>query len=393
MEISERTAIYSIIVNLVIFIIKYISSVTSGSIALKAESFHTLADLTASLSVFIGLKIAKRKSKSFPYGLYKIENLISVLISIIIFYTGYEIILEITHSTAANLKNSTFAIISLLISILITFLFSKYEKKIGLLTNSPILLSDAAHIRTDISSNIIVLMAIISNLLGYHIDNIAAIIIIGFIAKTGFQIFTDGTKVLLDASIDYKTLDSIKNIIQKTPRVLEIKSLTGRNSGRFKFIEAKIIIKTNNLEDAHYITNIIEHRIKQQINNIDQILIHYEPFKKPEIVYAVMLEEDKASISDHFGESAYLMIVTFQKATDMTLTRIDILANPYNEEKKAKGILLAELLVEKNVDFVLIRTEIKNKGPLYVFSNSNIKTIITNEINPKNAFSNLKLTI
>ena len=393
MEISERTAIYSIIVNLVIFIIKYISSVTSGSIALKAESFHTLADLTASLSVFIGLKIAKRKSKSFPYGLYKIENLISVIISIIIFYTGYEIILEITHSNAADLKNSTFAIISLLISILITFLFSRYEKKIGQLTNSPILLSDAAHIRTDISSNIIVLMAIISNLLGYHIDNIAAIIIIGFIAKTGFQIFTDGIKVLLDASIDYKTLDSIKNIIQKTPQVLEIKSLTGRNSGRFKFIEATIIIKTNNLEDAHYITNIIEHRIKQQINNIDQILIHYEPFKKSEIVYAVMLEEDKASISNHFGESAYLMIVTFQTATDMTLTRIDILANPYNEEKKAKGILLAEFLVEKNVDFVLVRTDIKNKGPLYVFSNSNIKIITTNEINPKNAFSNLKLTI
>ncbi len=82
MEESERIALLAIAVNLFIFGIKYVSASASGSIALKAEAFHTLADFVASLTVFAGLKIAKRKTKSFPYGLYKIENLMSVIICV-----------------------------------------------------------------------------------------------------------------------------------------------------------------------------------------------------------------------------------------------------------------------------------------------------------------------
>jgi divalent metal cation (Fe/Co/Zn/Cd) transporter len=50
--------------------------------ALKAETYHTLADVVSSLMVFAGLQIARRKTKQFPYGLYKVENLFSVIIAL-----------------------------------------------------------------------------------------------------------------------------------------------------------------------------------------------------------------------------------------------------------------------------------------------------------------------
>jgi len=127
MEVSERTALFSMAINLVIFVIKYFSASASGSIALKAEAFHTLADFIASSTVFIGLKIAKRKTKSFPYGLYKIENLMSVFISLIILYTGYEIVIEVINVNTNEIRNSGYAILSLLASIAITFLFSRQK--------------------------------------------------------------------------------------------------------------------------------------------------------------------------------------------------------------------------------------------------------------------------
>lgn len=58
--------------------------------------------------------------------------------------------MEIISNNQEELQNSFIAIVSLLISIILTFAFSKYEMKIGKEINSPILIADAAHIRMDV---------------------------------------------------------------------------------------------------------------------------------------------------------------------------------------------------------------------------------------------------
>lgn len=392
MEESERTALLALALNLVIFSIKYLAASVSGSIALKAEAFHTFADLVSSLTVIIGLKIAKRKTKSFPYGLYKIENLTSVIISLVIFYSGYQIVLEVINSTSNELRNSDLAILSLLFSVIITFWFSWYEKKIGQKINSPILLADAAHIRTDVLSNTVVLLAVLSNLIGYQLDKIAALIIVGFIAKTGFQIFKDAARVLLDASLDYETLSKIKKIIMDIPQVSELKMLTGRNSGRFKFIEASIALETNDFSKAHFIADKIENYIKNEIKHIDQVLIHYEPLEKDKVIYAFPLTDDQNSISSHFGEVSYFMLVTFQMA-DKVASKVEVLSNPYSEVERSKGILAAEYLSKNKVNIVIVKNHFESKGPLYVFSNANIEVKLTKGETPQQALKNLGLIL
>ena len=91
---GQKVALFAIGVNLVLFGIKYLFGELSGSVALKAEAIHSLSDVIASSTVFVGLIIAKRKTRSFPYGLYKVENLVSVVVALAIFYAGYEIALE-----------------------------------------------------------------------------------------------------------------------------------------------------------------------------------------------------------------------------------------------------------------------------------------------------------
>ena len=59
---------------------------------------------------------------------------------------------------------------------------------------------------------------------------------------------TRAIRVLLDASLDFETLDRVKTVILSDPQVHAINALWGRNSGRFKFIEADIIVKAKDLE-------------------------------------------------------------------------------------------------------------------------------------------------
>ena len=391
MEKSEKIALQAILVAFFIFGIKLIAAIITGSIALKAEAFHTLTDFIASLTVYAGLKIAKRKTKSFPYGLYKIENLISVVISLLVLFSGYEIALEAINAKQTEVKNSIVGIIILIVVVLISFAFSKYEKKVGKEINSPILIADADHGYIDVLSNIIVMVSIILGTIGYHLDKIATLIVVIFIAKTGFGILKDGVKVLLDASVDYETLSKTEKIILNTPQVVEIKKLTGRNSGRFKFIEANIVIKTHNLDKAHLIADKIENQIKQELCNIDHVLIHYEPMQKEEMIYVIPLTEEKNKISSHFGEAPWFMFVTF-KTGERVAKQAEVMVNPFMNEEKGKGILAAEFLIKKGIDVVIVKKDFASKGPAYVFSDSNVEVVLTEEEIPEAAIGKLGLS-
>lgn len=391
MEKSEKIALQAILVAFFIFGIKLIAAIITGSIALKAEAFHTLTDFIASLTVYAGLKIAKRKTKSFPYGLYKIENLISVVISLLVLFSGYEIALEAINAKQTEVKNSIVGIIILVVVVLISFAFSKYEKKVGKEINSPILIADADHGYIDVLSNIIVMVSIILGTIGYHLDKIATLIVVIFIAKTGFGILKDGVKVLLDASVDYETLSKTEKIILNTPQVVEIKKLTGRNSGRFKFIEANIVIKTHNLDKAHLIADKIENQIKQELCNIDHVLIHYEPMQKEEMIYVIPLTEEKNKISSHFGEAPWFMFVTF-KTGERVAKQAEVMVNPFMNEEKGKGILAAEFLIKKGIDVVIVKKDFASKGPAYVFSDSNVEVVLTEEEIPEAAIGKLGLS-
>jgi len=104
MEQSERIRFYSVGINLLLVVIKIFLCILSGSVVLIADAIHSSTDVISSLAVFAGIKISKRTSKSFPYGLYKVENFVSLLSSIFIFLAGYEIVQMVFFETMDKVK-------------------------------------------------------------------------------------------------------------------------------------------------------------------------------------------------------------------------------------------------------------------------------------------------
>ncbi len=389
MEKGQKVALLAIGVNLVLFGLKYIFAALSGSIALKAEAFHSFSDVIASSTVFAGLILARRKTRSFPYGLYKIENLVSVIVALAIFYAGYEIALEAFKDSASDLQNLGITIASVFCAMVITFGFSRYEARVGAEIESPSLIADAKHMWVDMLANSVVLAGLLSSVAGFNVDRIAAFIIVFFIAWAGGRILIDGIRVLLDASLDYQTLSLAEKLILSEPQVIEMQNLMGRNSGRYKFIEASIILKTHDLDKANFIAHRIEANIKMQIKNVDRALIHFEPTKKETLIYALPLKDAKqAYISPHFGEAPYFVLVTVS-VKDKRVRERKVIANPFMHVEHGKGILVAELLNKYPIDVILTMKSFKGKGPFYVFSNAAVESIQTTEDTVENALENL----
>jgi predicted Fe-Mo cluster-binding NifX family protein len=78
-------------------------------------------------------------------------------------------------------------------------------------------------------------------------------------------------------------------------------------------------------------------------------------------------------VSEHFGESPFFALVTVRLA-DAQIEQQQILSNPHQEAEKAKGIRVAEWLVGQKIDIVLLREDVRGKGPAYVFADAGVET-------------------
>ena len=87
---KEKVGFYSIGVNMLLVALKGVLAYLSGSVALVADAIHSGTNVISSVTVLAGIKISKRKSRHFPYGLYKVENFVSLLTSLFIFLAGYK---------------------------------------------------------------------------------------------------------------------------------------------------------------------------------------------------------------------------------------------------------------------------------------------------------------
>ena len=97
-------------------------------------------------------------------------------------------------------------------------------------------------------------------------------------------------------------------------------------------------------------------------------------------------------LNEHFGEALSFLFVTFAAGCNVA-KKVEIVENPFVTIEKGKGILVAEFLAQKAVDFVVVKNGFHSKGPEYVFANSNIEVIVTDKESPAHIFEERKLQL
>jgi len=369
-------AVYSLLLNLSLVAVKFILSDLAGSLALRADAVHSLVDVFASIALILGLAISSRKSKSFPYGLYKVENMVSVIISLLLFLTAYEIVLEAIKGDHAAVGYEGWVLLAVAALIPIPFLFGSYEVSIGKKANSPSLIADGSQFKADVLSSSLVFMALLGQRFGLPLDRYAAVIIALFIIRAGWEILLGGMRVLLDASVNADTLEKIRSLIRDEPAVSTVTEVIARNSGRYLFIEASVTLRIKDLKRAHLASQRIEETIRNEMPNVDRVIIHYEPLIKSRLRYAIPLSSLGGKLSKHFGEAPYFALIDI----DLKQKRLqgqEVIINPHKDLPKGKGLKVAKLLLSYKPDVILTEESLTGKGPGYAFAEAGVETMRT----------------
>ena len=198
MERKEQTVLIAIGANAVLILLRFILAGVSGSLGLRANAWHSLADIFVMGVVYLGLVIARQENKQFQGIIAKVEHIVALLVSVFIFYMGFEVFSEAIGGEAIELRYVPAAAIGAFLGVIICYFMARYTLFVGQQTNSPSLIAGGYHAKMDMFVSGAVLVGLVGSLFGMgNLDKVAAVIVVIFIFMAAIELFSTNLKALL----------------------------------------------------------------------------------------------------------------------------------------------------------------------------------------------------
>ncbi|MEO5343739.1 MAG: cation diffusion facilitator family transporter [Gammaproteobacteria bacterium SHHR-1] len=360
--LRKWVVLFSALESLVETGIKLGAALLTGSVGLMADVIHSAVDVVGSLLVWVGVRIAPNKYRSFPYGFYKIENLLALAIGLAILFGAFEIFKIFLAGKSPLPSNVPIGVAAVLLGMALDFFWGRFEARVGREINSPGIEASGTHTLSDVFSSLVVLVGLLGSLFGYNLDRWAALIVSLMITRMGLIIIWDNVRVLLDIAVEPERLASYRKIIERQPGVLDVHAVRGRNSGSFRFVDAEVVVSAFEIDAAEAIAQQIEQALKEEDSAIDSAFIHYRHELPRQIKLYVPTDASGTIISDCFGKASHFSRILYDRQTQQVLQR-EVQQNPFNDEEEHRGIRLASHLIDQGADSVCCREDLENKGP------------------------------
>lgn len=222
MNRKEKTIIVTIVANLVLVGLKYGLVALSGSLALRASAWHSLADVFISVFVLGGLLLSRWELGRRRSQVSVIENLVALVVAGFIFYVAYDIFQEtILNRETPDLRNLWPVTVGSLLTVIITYFTARYKEYVGRITQSPSLIAGGYHSRMDLYASVLVVISLAAAALGLGaLDRLAAVIVILFVLLAGWEIAGSALRALLQGGILHLEEEDIAHVRQHTQRFL-----------------------------------------------------------------------------------------------------------------------------------------------------------------------------
>ena len=275
--------------NLVLLAFKFVAGIVAGSAAMVADAVHSLSDFLTDLVVLVFVRIsAKPQDESHDYGHGKFETLATLFIALALVGAAIGIIVSGALKIARWLQGETLetpgmlALWAALLSIVVKEILYRYTAARGKALESPAVVANAWHHRSDALSSIGAAIGIGGAiLLGQRwavLDPLASIVVGAMLVKVAWDLLKVSTGELTDKSLSADTEREIEDIIHSFPEVSEPHNLRTRRIGNRIAIEAHVRLEGDmSLRQAHDIVSAIEHRIKERFGKSTLVTIHMEP--------------------------------------------------------------------------------------------------------------------
>ncbi len=269
----------SILLNIVLFVIKFWAGILFHSVALIADAWHTLTDSISSVAVLIGIKISSKPAdETHPFGHGRAELMSTIFVGILLALVGanftYESVLKLRMHE--SVEYGSFAVIVTIISIVVKEIMAQYSIFYGKEIKAKSLIADGWHHRSDAFSSVIILGGIFLGKYFWWVDGVLGLLVSLLIFYTTYKILKESLSIFLGEKIEEDLKVSIQQIgIQNFNSDLDPHHFLIHQYGNHAELTFHISLPGNmSLTDAHYIATKYENAIKD-VHNIG-VTIHID---------------------------------------------------------------------------------------------------------------------
>ena len=282
---GSRRGIWAVKVSLVglaaTALLQFVVVLTSGSVALLADSIHNLSDALTAVPLWIAFAVGRRAaSRRYPYGYGRAEDIAGVFIVAMIalsaLFAGYESLRRLLEpQTVTNLG---WVVLAGIVGFLGNEAVAVFRIRVGREIGSAALVADGLHARTDGLTSLAVVLGAAGVAAGYPVaDALVGLLITGAILlvlkDAGLQIWHR----MMDA-IDPELLDRAAAAAGSADGVQAVSVVRARWIGHTLHLDAHIVADCDlRLSEAHAVAERARHAMVHALPKLASATVHVDP--------------------------------------------------------------------------------------------------------------------
>jgi cation diffusion facilitator family transporter len=277
---GQKVAVWVLIGNLSLGIVKVIAALLSGSVGVLVDGFHSLADACGSTCVLGSIKIAERpRDTSHPYGHGKAEFLASLIvytalvcIGLLFLYESGEVLIK-GRNDAPNML----ALIVALLSVAGNYLMCRFDFCAASRLGSPALKADGYENLTDACSSVTVALGVVAAQLGYYFaDALAGVLVSLFILFNAGHQWWGSLNQLIDRAAPPEARRRIRAMALAVAGVIGTGTIRTRHVGRNVWVDMDIVVSPEcSVEMASHIADEVRGQLLRRTKNVEDVVVHY----------------------------------------------------------------------------------------------------------------------
>lgn len=283
-KVMVQTSWISAIGNLILSLSKITVGIISGSLAVIGDGIDSASDVIISVVMILTAHIVNRPpSRKYAYGYQKAEGIATKILSLVILYAGIHMFassISVLFSDETRELPNQLAIYVTIFSIIGKLGLSWYQYKKGKQIKSQLLIANAVNMRNDIFISLSVLLGLVFTYVCNMpiLDVITGLLISLFIIKSAIDIFIESNVSLMDGIHNEDIYKDIFKAVESVPGASNPHRVRSRQIGNMYMIALDIEVDGNiTLIQAHQIANKVEDSIRENIENVYDIVVHVEP--------------------------------------------------------------------------------------------------------------------
>ncbi len=270
----------SILLNFVLFVLKLIAGIFTGSLAVISDAFHSISDCLTSLVVIVGFRFSHRDAdRKHPFGHGRVEHISTLIIAILLIIAGLELaranFLRLLEPQVLEIGNWVLGV--LILTILVKEGLSDLSQQLGEVIDSDALRADARHHRLDELSTGLVVAALALQRFGLPaMDAAVGLLVALLVSWSGVSIARNTVDRLLGKAPEPELLNSIMEAVQSVKDVIDVHGIIVHDYGMNRYVSLHVEVDQEfSLTEGHDIAEEVERSVTAAAGA--HVTVHLDP--------------------------------------------------------------------------------------------------------------------